>query len=92
MRVAAIEPLDSAVSRNKFYLMPILETQAPFDERLKLLKVAHAAFLAKAWECYGDPIFVCSMMHTVHQAMMDLEHDFLEAKTTEKANGKKRDS
>ncbi|MCR5256930.1 MAG: TIR domain-containing protein [Desulfovibrio sp.] len=40
VRVAAIEPLDSAVSRNKFYLMPILETQAPFDERLKLLKVA----------------------------------------------------
>lgn len=66
--------------------------EQPYAVELKLLKVAHAAFLAKAWECYGDPIFVYSMMHTVHHAMMDLEQDFLEAKVTEKANGKKRDS
>lgn len=66
--------------------------EQPYAVELKLLKVAHDAFLAKAWECYGDPIFVYSMMHTVHHAMMDLERSFLEAKIMDKANGKKRDA
>ncbi|MBQ2477130.1 MAG: VWA domain-containing protein [Desulfovibrio sp.] len=38
-RIVAAEPADSAVSSERFYLMPILETQEPFDG-VKFLKVA----------------------------------------------------
>lgn len=66
--------------------------EQPYAVEINMLRIAHSAFLAKAWECYKDPVFVYSMMHTVHHAMMDLERSFLEAKAMGKINGKKRDA
>ena len=58
-----------------------------YEDAVQMLRFAHATFLEKAWEIYKDHVFVYSIMHTVHHAMMDFERDFLNMQEIEKAEG-----
>lgn len=59
-------------------------------DMMEFIKKAHLAILIWAWKEYGDPVFVTSLMHMVHAAMMEFEVKFIDSRQKEAQDGKKR--